>query len=165
MQRTGRSMPVVHLLWEQADRVRFSAARWFSSDDLGQIVDSCHAVPAAEPDEASIHLPLPFPFFLKDIPLARSRDLPHLGLMEVERRVIHVFSFILCQRKFFSEHRLYLNEMQGIFALRDDVQLAGFPYEVTIENIEAVSSQIFASDIFSERAHLLTGIRRDIHAF
>ncbi len=27
MQRTGRSMPVVHLLWEQADRVQFSAAR------------------------------------------------------------------------------------------------------------------------------------------
>ena len=27
MQTTGRSMPVVHLLWEQTDRVQFSAAR------------------------------------------------------------------------------------------------------------------------------------------
>ena len=27
MRETGRSIPVVHLLWEQTDRVRFSAPR------------------------------------------------------------------------------------------------------------------------------------------
>lgn len=49
--------------------------------NLRQVADSSHAVSAPQPHEASVHLPLPFPPLLKDIPLACPRDLPYLCLM------------------------------------------------------------------------------------
>ena len=51
--------------------------------DLGQIAHSSEAVPAPEPHQATIHLPIPLPPLLKDIPLSRPGDLPHLGLMKI----------------------------------------------------------------------------------
>src|SRR3989344_1497218 len=51
--------------------------------NLWEITNARHSVSAAEPHENAVHLPLPFPLFLKDIPLPSSCDLPYLRFMQV----------------------------------------------------------------------------------
>ena len=129
---------------------------------MRQIANQRFAISAPQPYETPVYLPVPFPSFFKNIPFPRSRDLPYLCLMEIERRIILVprISFV---REFTGENGLHFYNMQYADFLRNDVELSGFTSDIAINDPKSMPPQVLCGNPFPQSTNFFPTFSRDVH--
>ncbi len=134
-------------------------------DNLREVSHERPPVSPAEPHEASVYLPLPFPVILKDIPLSGPSDFPHLGFMEVKRRIIIGIMRSSGLWKLVDHDGLHFDDVEGFSMARDQIKLPCFPCHIAIAERKTVPFQVLGSNTFPQISYLFPRLRRNVHGF